>query len=80
MTEVEAYKALGWPTEGNCPNGFILPIQENDLRVDWLVYRCSECTFRGLSVPEALALHCVGCGKSNIMLNEGGQDLFRMAP
>jgi hypothetical protein len=73
MTESEAYRELDWPVKGwdgiSDQNLFVLPLCGSD-RSDWMVVKCTTCTMRGVSLPEAVSLECVGCGGVNEFYSE----------
>ena len=62
MTEVEAYKMLGWPTEGAITS-FVLPAGDELKRTDWCVTVCEPCNWRGISAPALLEKGCPACEK-----------------
>lgn len=64
MTELEAYKVLGWNPDGPTPGlPFVLPPADSENRNDWIAYGCPDCGYHGLSVPEAFSPNCISCGK-----------------
>jgi hypothetical protein len=63
MTETEAYKKLNWPLEGELM-AFVLPLSGSE-QTDWIVYRCLNCTMKGLCRLEVYEPNCISCGRQN---------------
>jgi hypothetical protein len=49
MTQVEAYRFLGWPLEGRV---FVLPISETNEGLEHIPVRCDTCNMLGISTVE----------------------------
>ena len=65
MTELAAYRLLGWNPKGHLSLGddtpFVLPACDDLLRTDWCVTRCAPCAWSGISVPAILGDGCPSC-------------------
>jgi hypothetical protein len=64
VTELAAYRLLGWKSEGSAPgdeNPFILPACDDLLRTDWCITRCAPCAWSGISAPAILGAGCPSC-------------------